>query len=147
MSNAERLIGVLASVFSLDEVEFDEAFVERMIAALEPITSDRVVTLMAGPDSSFVGTYPGVDGVRNAWADWLGTWATVRFEFEGMEEHGDNVFTFGRQIGTSRTGGVELVQPSAAVWKFRDGLIERIEFHLDRGRAAASAREPLSDEP
>ena len=59
-----------------------------------------------------------------------------------VEEIGDNVLTLARQIGTTRHGGVELEQPSAAVWKFRDGKIVRVEFHLDRDLAQASAREP-----
>ena len=48
---------------------------------------------------------------------------------------------FVRQIGTTRHG-VEMIQPSAAVWKFADGLIVRIEFHLDRDEAVASAERP-----
>ena len=40
-------------------------------------------------------------------------------------------------------GGVVVQQPSATLWKFRDGLIHRVEFHLDREQALASAREPL----
>jgi ketosteroid isomerase-like protein len=46
-----------------------------------------------------------------------------------------------RQIGTTRHGGVEIAQPSAAVWKFRDGRLVRLEFHLDREEAMASAAE------
>jgi len=46
------------------------------------------------------------------------------------------------QVGVTRHGGVELSQPSASVWKLRDGLIYRVEFHLDRGVALKSAREP-----
>jgi ketosteroid isomerase-like protein len=140
MSNAETVILALANVFSDEETEIDEAFVERMIEALAPITADDVVMTMRGSDDSFVGTYEGFDGLRDGWADWLESFDRVRFQFEGVEEFGDNVLTWGRQFGTTRHGGVEIEQPSAAVWKFRDGLIGQVEFHLDREKASASAR-------
>jgi ketosteroid isomerase-like protein len=141
MSNAERLMEALARAFSGDESEMDAALVERMISALAPIATDDVVMVMAGPDDSFVATYTGPDGLREGWADWLGSFERVRFQFEGIEELGGNVLTLGRQIGTAQ--GVEVEQPSAAVWKFRDGRLARVEFHLDRGKAHASAQEPL----
>jgi ketosteroid isomerase-like protein len=141
MSNAERLIGALAAVFGESEAEVDEALIERMIAALEPVTSDDVTVLMTGSDDSFETTREGLDGLRAGWADWLDTFGQIRFEIEAVEQIGDNVLTFGRQIGTTRTGAVEIEQPSAAVWKFRDDLIYRVEFHLDREKAEHSARE------
>ncbi len=57
---------------------------------------------------------------------------------EAVEEVGENVLTLVNQVGTTRHG-VEVEQPSAAVWKFRDGLLARVEFHLDRERARESA--------
>jgi ketosteroid isomerase-like protein len=146
VSNAETVIVVLGSVFSDEETEIDKAFIERMIEALTPITAEDVVMTMRGSDDTFIGTYEGFAGLRAGWADWLDSFDRVRFQFEGVEQVGDNVLTYGRQIGTTRHGGVQLEQPSAAVWKFRDGLISQVEFHLDRERAAASARDPLSDE-
>ena len=140
MSNAERLGAAIGPVFIGEETNVDEALIERMIEALAPITSADVVTVMAGPDDSFMSTYEGEAGIRAAWADWLETFAEMRFEVEDMEEIGDNVLTLGRQVGISRVAGVELVQPSAAVWKFRDGEVVRIEFHLDRDKAYESAR-------
>ncbi len=70
----------------------------------------------------------------------------MRIEIEQVEEIGDNVLTFVIQTGTTRHG-VEVAQPSAAVWKFRDGLLTRVEFHLDREKAMRSAAEPLSSDP
>ena len=142
MSNADRLLQVLSTAFSESEIEVNAAVVERMTEALAPITAPDVVTVMAGPDVSFTATYEGPTGMRDAWADWLDSFASVRFEVEGVERVGDNVLTFGRQTGTARQGGLEIEQPSAAVWKFRDDLLQRIEFHLDRDRARDSAREP-----
>ena len=143
MTNAERLIQALGSVFSADEVEVSEALIGRMVDQLGPIAADDVVTEMVGTDDTFTGTWQGRDGMRAAWSDWLDTFSSVRFELEDFEQIGDNILTVGRQTGITRHGGVELEQPSAAVWKFRDGLLVKVEFHLDRDRARASAREPL----
>jgi SnoaL-like domain len=142
MSNADRLLEVLGTVFAESETRVDAAVVERMVEALSPITAPDVVTVMAGPDDAFVAEHEGPGGIRDAWADWLDSFASVRFEIEGVERIADNVLVFGRQMGISRIGGVEIEQPSAAVWKFRDDLLQRIEFHLSRDKALASAREP-----
>ena len=142
MSNAERLVTVLEPVMGDDEVEVDEGLIERMVAAAAPLTSDDTTIQMTGSDRFFQATYQGPNGMREAWRDWLEVFAKVRFRFEGVEEIGDNVITFARQFGTSRHGGVELEQPSAAVWKFRGDRIARIEFHLDRDAARDSARIP-----
>ena len=139
MSKEDALLAALSSVFSDSETEIDAALVERMIEALRPLTTEYVVMVMRGSDDAFVGTYEGFDGLREGWADWLESFDRVRFEIEAVDVLGDNVITLGRQIGT--TQGVDLEQPSAAVWKFRDGLIARIEFHLDRAQAVASAAE------
>ena len=137
-SNADRLIEALAPAFSAVETEVDEALIERMIEAIAPLAADDVVGTM-----SAMGTverpFEGLDGLRELWADWLGTFERIRFEMEGVEQIGDNVFTLARQVGTTRHG-VDVEQPSAAVWKFRDGLIVRVEFHLDREAALRSAR-------
>ena len=139
MSKEDALLAALSSVFSDSETEIDAALVERMIEALRPLTAEDVVMVMRGSDDAFVGTYEGFDGLREGWADWLESFDRVRFEIEAVDVLGDNVITLGRQIGT--TQGVDLEQPSAAVWKFRDGLIARMVFHLDRAQAVASAAE------
>jgi ketosteroid isomerase-like protein len=143
MGNAERLAGVTAGVVSVEAVAVDDALVDRLIEALRPITAPDVVTVMRGSDEMLMGTYEGLDGLREGWADWLGSFERVTLAIESLEEVGDNVLTLARQVGTTRHGGVEIEQPSAAVWKFRDGRLTRVEFHLDREAAMASAPEQL----
>ena len=141
MSNADRLISILGEMFGGDEVEVDAMTIDRMIGALEPVAAEDIVCLMAGTDDNSVATSEGLDGLRGVWADWLGVFARVRFEIESVENVGDNVVVIARQIGTTRHDGVEIAQPSAAVWKFGDGIIEQVEFHLDRSKAMKSARQ------
>jgi ketosteroid isomerase-like protein len=139
MSNAETVIQALGEVFANEETEVDDALIERMIAAISTIAAADFVMRMYGPDDTFVGTYEGAAGVRAGWADWLESFDRVRFQFESIEEVGENVLTMATQIGTTRTGGVEIEQPSAAVWKFHDGKLRETEFHLDRDKARSSA--------
>ena len=79
--------------------------------------------------------YPGVDGLRRAWDDWGGTFASVRAEFEEILESNAHLVMLVKQIAVTRHGGVELTQPSAMVWSFEAGRVARLEFHLDRGAA------------
>jgi ketosteroid isomerase-like protein len=142
MSNAERLGEAMARVLPGDEFEMNAGILEAIIGAFAPLVSDDFVTLMTGPDDTFERSEMGTDGLRKIWMDWLDTFESVRFQIQGIEEIGENVLMLGHQLGVTRHGGVEMEQPSAVVWKFRDGEIVRVEFHLDRDRASASAREP-----
>lgn len=139
MSNAERLIEALGGIFAEGETDVDEAAIERMVVALEPLTAPEFSGVMSAMGTVERG-FEGTAGLQELWGDWLGTFERVRFEIVGVEQIGENVVTIARQVGTTRHG-VDVEQPSAAVWKFREGLLARVEFHLDRDAALASARD------
>ena len=141
MSNAEQISEVLGPIFVGGEKDVDGELIDEMVGALRPLTDPDLTCVMSGAEHVEL-TYEGLDGLRRAWGDWLEAFARVRFEVIDVEQVGENVVTLARQIGTTRHGGVEIEQPSAAVWKFRDDNIVRIEFHLDRERAAESAGRP-----
>jgi ketosteroid isomerase-like protein len=141
MSNAERLMAVLAPIFGSGELDVDRALLDEIGDSLGAISVDEITGAMTA-DSSFSTEFEGREGLQATWADWLDTFSRVTLEMEAVEEVGDNVLTFVNQVGTTRYG-VEVEQPSAAVWKFRDGMLARVEFHLDRDQARASAQEPL----
>ncbi len=132
-------MAALAAVFSADQVEVDAALVDRMVAAVATFADDDVVGVMNG-GVHFEATYEGLEGLRQAWHDWLDAFARIRFQVESVEEVGENVVVLGVQSGTSRHSELEIVQPSAAVWKFTAERLTRVEFHLDREIAFASAR-------
>ena len=142
MSNADQLVQAMELGFSDGEMELDVAAIEAMTAVLEPMVHEDVVMVMRGRDDKFVGTYAGLEEMATGWSDWLEPFENLRFVFEKVEQVGENVLMLGTQVGTTRRGGVEVEQPSATVWKFRDGLITRVEFHLDREQAIASAATP-----
>ena len=141
MSNAERLTAVLAPIFGEGELHVDQALIERIGDSVERISVDEITGSMTG-DSAFTTEFEGRAGLESTWSDWLETFTRVTLEMEAIEEIGDNVLTLVSQVGTTRHG-VEVTQPSAAVWKFRDGLLVRVEFHLDRDKAEASAQVQL----
>jgi ketosteroid isomerase-like protein len=141
MTNAERLLEALAPTLGDNERDVDAKLIGEIVAAIAAIGAPTLSGSMTA-DSSFTVEFDDVAGMRAAWTDWLDAFARVRIEFESVEELGDNVVIMVSQTGTTRHG-VELTQPSAAVWKFDRGLVARVEFHLDRAAAMASAAEPL----
>jgi ketosteroid isomerase-like protein len=137
MTNAERLMAALAPIFGSGELAVDDALIERIGDSLDEISGDEISGAMTA-DSSFSTEFHGREGLQATWADWLETFSRVTLEMESVEEIGDSVITFVNQVGTTRHG-VDVEQPSAAVWKFRDGKLARVEFHLDRDMARKSA--------
>jgi ketosteroid isomerase-like protein len=133
-------MAALAPIFGEGELDVDEALISRIGDSLDAISVDEITGSMIG-DSSFTTEFEGREGLMSTWSDWLDTFTRVTLEMEAVEEIEDNVLTLVNQIGTTRHG-VEVEQPSAAVWKFRDGLLVRVEFHLDRERARESAQRP-----
>jgi ketosteroid isomerase-like protein len=141
VSNAERVAGVLQPLFWGDETEVDAELIDRMAEATSALSSEDTAIVMTGGDQ-FQASYEGPDGMRAAWRDWMEAFSRIRFRIEGYEQIADNVVALAHQIGTTRHGDVELEQPSAAVWKFREGKVVRIEFHLSHENARESARQP-----
>jgi ketosteroid isomerase-like protein len=114
--------------------------------ALAQLADPDFEFVMAGPDPAFRQTATGVAGFTDSWSDWLGTFESFRIEPEETIDAGEHVVSLARLSGRTRTGGVEMEQPAAAVFKFGGAKITRIEFHLDRDLAYKSAGlEPESE--
>jgi ketosteroid isomerase-like protein len=96
-------------------------------------------------------TYPGLDGLRACWRDWLAPWASYRTEIEELIDVGERVVVIARDYGRREAGAAEVEQRNAAVWTVRDGRIVRAEFYAgDRTEALAAvglAEEPHPDRP
>jgi ketosteroid isomerase-like protein len=91
--------------------------------------------------------YPGVDGFREAWSDWLSPYESFRVEFdEVLVLENKLVFTV-RQIATTRHSEVEVETPSASVWWFEDGKVSRAGFYLDRQAGLRAAGLTSPDHP
>ena len=66
---------------------------------------------------------------------WGATFESVRAVAEESRVGECAVALFVNQIAVTKHAGVEITQPSALLWRFRDGLVSRLEFHLDREAA------------
>ncbi len=142
MSNAERLAAALEGVFPAGvETGVDASTIDRMIESLAPLVSPNFAGGSMTARGGVAQRYDDAVGLQSAWVDWVGGFESVSLEGQGVEPVGENAIFVARQVGTTRHG-VAVEQPSAAVFKFSDGQITRVEFHLDRAAALASAREP-----
>jgi ketosteroid isomerase-like protein len=108
-------------------------------AALEEFAHPDFEIVMVGPDPTFRQSGHGLDGFVDSWSDWLATFESFRIEVEKTIDAGERVLSLARLSGRTRTGGVDMEQPAAAVFTFRDGKITRMEFHLDRDLAYKAA--------
>jgi ketosteroid isomerase-like protein len=72
------------------------------------------------------------------------TWESFRIEPQEFREMGERVLMRGRIVAKGRGSGVELDQPMAGVFWFREGRISRIEsfFDFDKAVEAAAGRAP-----
>ncbi|HEX6116679.1 MAG TPA: nuclear transport factor 2 family protein [Solirubrobacterales bacterium] len=138
MSNADRLMELLAPVFGGLEPLIDGAVIDRLIAVLGPLADDDFVCAMVAFDVA--REFRGLEGVKTAWSDWLEAYSELVFRIEEVREVGENVLMIVTQVGVTRHDAVEVSQPSAAVWMFRGERLRRVEFHLDRRAAERSAQ-------
>jgi ketosteroid isomerase-like protein len=122
---------------------------EDVVAGLEdPETIESTFARLASPDFEVVMVGPeynprqaqdfvgrGSPGFTEVWAERTSAFENFRIDVEKMTEHGEQVLMLVTLSGRSKTGGVEISQPAAAVWTVRDGKLARVEFHLDPERA------------
>ena len=76
--------------------------------------------------------YVGIDGMTDAWSDWLAPWATYRIEIEKALDLGDRVVVLTHRLGRPEGCEHEVKTTGATVWTFRDGKIARVENYADR---------------
>jgi ketosteroid isomerase-like protein len=93
------------------------------------------------PDGPEPGTWKGLAGMAQGFADWFSAWEDVRTEADECREiDGERVLVLGRFSGRGRRSGVELAQmrtPAANLFHVRDGKVIRIVSYWDRDRALA----------
>jgi ketosteroid isomerase-like protein len=85
-------------------------------------------------------TYVGIDGLRDAWRDWLAPWATYRSEIDEAIDLGDDrvlllLHDYGRREGSAQ----EVRANVAAIWAVRDGKVARFDAYADRRDAFGAA--------
>ena len=87
----------------------------------------------------FAGEWHGIDGLRQATAEYLNVWEDYRFEVEEMIDLGDRVLVLERQTARGKRSGAIISQDVGTLLTLRDGLIERWEYYWERPEALAAA--------
>jgi ketosteroid isomerase-like protein len=130
--------GPFSAGTSLDGGEMVDAVTEVLRHNAHP----DYVTLMVSEAVS--QDYPGVEGFREAWSDWMSPYEHFRVELDEVLTLEDRLVFSVRQIAKTRHSEVEVETPSAAVWWFEDGQIRQAAFYLDRqaGLQAAGIKAP-----
>jgi ketosteroid isomerase-like protein len=111
---------------------------ELLQAALEEATWPDVQIAMVAP-GGWGMEREGLDGYMEGWDDWLAPFDSFRIEIEDLLDAGESVVVLVRQFARPKGASAHLENAGAAVFGFRDGRIERIEFHLSREDALRSA--------
>lgn len=92
------------------------------------------------PDFSGGGRlYHGHDGMREALAQWIGSWEDYRFGLGKLIGCGDDVLVEGHQHGRGKGSGVEVSESIYSVWTVKGGLAVRQRMFRDRGQALEAA--------
>ena len=132
-------------VAGLNDPEADQ----RVQRALMELAEPDFQVVMVGPD--YLGRtldLSGAAGFREAWTDWTSPFSSYRIDLEEMIDAGERVVSLVAMSGKTKTGGVEVEAPAAAVWTIVDGRLRRVEFHLDREAALrAAGLDPQSSQP
>ena len=79
-----------------------------------------------GSDFLDGGLFKGFEAVSAGWRVWLKEWSFWRSPAREYIELGDRILVLIDAEGVAKSSGIELAQPSANVWEFRDGK----PFHL-----------------
>jgi ketosteroid isomerase-like protein len=77
----------------------------------------------------------GRDAVEGYMREFLAQWTEFRIEAKDFVEVGETILVTERQHGTGKSSGVEVEMTVYAVWTFRDGVVVRVRWEIDRDDA------------
>ena len=117
----------------------DEEATAQWLEAVAQYFATDVQGTMRFPGMAPVTYAGGLQGLADAWRDWLRAWSTYRFEVEEVLDGGDCVVVVKVGRGKARPEAPEMLLRRAAIWTLQDGLITRVDFNLPHSEALASA--------
>src|SRR4051794_24016215 len=142
-ADAVRIVEQIQEALGMDDVvaAIDDAEADaRVRRALMNLAEPNFEVVMVGP--AYLGataeTY-GAEGFREVWLDWTSAFESYRIDLERTIDAGERVVSLVTMCGKTKTGGVEVEAPGAAVWTVVDGRLQRVEFHLDQEAALRAA--------
>jgi len=132
--------GLPAVVTGLDLEEGMEGpqMLEMLEAALAEAGEANFEVAMVGSGQTR-DDYRGIEGLREAMADWISPYSEYRVFVEEIRETPSGYIFLVRQVGRTKHGGVDVENAGATVFKGEGGRLRRVEFHLDREDAERSA--------
>ena len=116
----------------------DEASTARWLAEVESYCDPAVRGTMRFRGMSAVTYAGGLEGLAEAWRDWLRSWSSYCFEMEDVLDGGDRVVVVKLGRGRPRPGAPETVLRRASIWTVRDGLITQVDFNVPYGEAMST---------
>ena len=85
-------------------------------------------------------TYKGLNGLREAWRDWLAPWVTWRSEIEQAIDLDDaRVLLLNHDYARAENSDREMQNRGAAIWTVRDGKVARFDAYANRSDALKAA--------
>ena len=115
----------------------DEEAFSRLSELIGPLFTDDFESVMAWPAVN--RTYPGLEGLRKNWLDWLEPWATYRSTIEELIDVGDHVVALLRDYGRRKDMETEVEVICATTLTFREGKVARWGDYADRAEAFKAA--------
>jgi ketosteroid isomerase-like protein len=117
----------------------DDATAAAMIETVSTRFHPDVETVAPAPIPGAAVRYEGLNGMREAWLDWLEPWESYRVEIEDVLDAGDSAVVLVRDFGRRAGMTVEASVEGAAVWTVRDGRVARVAFYMDRQEGLRAA--------
>jgi len=105
--------------------------------ALERLFDPAVECTMRLPGMAPVA-YLGLEGLRDAWRDWLKHWASYRVETEDVIDGGERVVVVHRSRGRPGSDAAEVTRRRATIWTLRDNLVTSVHFNVPYAEALAA---------
>jgi SnoaL-like protein len=142
MSDAVEVAAALGAAFpAVQSVAAMQADTDEL-TELERLSWPDFDIAMVGANPSVRIEFKGIDGLVDAWRDWLTPFESYRIEIEGFEDGDDRALILVRQIASPRGTEAAIETPGAAVVWTRDGKLSRVEFHMSRDEARRAAGMP-----
>ncbi len=96
------------------------------------------------PDISFEPlsdgrTALGGEAIDGYMRGFLAQWNDCQIEGEDFAEIDDTILVTERQRATGKSSGIETEMTSYSIWTFRDGLVVRVRWEIDRDAALKAA--------
>jgi ketosteroid isomerase-like protein len=79
--------------------------------------------------------YRGLEGLAQAWREWLAAWTSYRLDVDEFVDAGDKVVVFVRVAARTARDDVLMHHTPGAIWTIRAGKVASIRFYFDRSEA------------